>query len=162
MNAPTGTDSGASSGAAADTGIPALRVAMVGNPNVGKTSLFNRLCGLRAKTANFPGSTVEARVGTATLGGGRLELVDLPGVYAIDLELPESRLCRECLAGRLEGCTPDALLVVIDATNLARGLRLFRSVASGGRPRACRARGSTRPSAGSSADPMQSERPTTG
>ncbi|MGA1225512.1 MAG: ferrous iron transporter B, partial [Phycisphaerales bacterium] len=113
---------------------PPLRVAMVGNPNVGKTSLFNRLCGVRAKTANFPGSTVEARVGTCASGQGELELVDLPGIYAIDLELPESRLCRDCLGGRLEGCMPDALLVVIDATNLARGLRLFRSVASAARP----------------------------
>lgn len=116
------------------TAPPPLRVAMVGNPNVGKTSLFNRLCGVRAKTANFPGSTVEARVGTAVSAGAELELVDLPGVYAIDLELPESRLCRDCLAGRLEGCMPDALLVVIDATNIARGLRLFRSVASAARP----------------------------
>ena len=107
---------------------------MVGNPNVGKTSLFNRLCGVRAKTANFPGSTVEARVGTAVADGGELEVVDLPGVYAIDLELPESRLCRDCLGGRLEGCMPDALLVVLDATNLARGLRLFRSVATAARP----------------------------
>ena len=112
---------------------PPTRIAMVGNPNVGKTSLFNRLCGVRAKTANFPGSTVEARVGTCTVGGADLELVDLPGVYAIDLELPESKLCRDCLAGRLEGCMPDALLVVIDATNLARGLRLFRSIAATGR-----------------------------
>ena len=110
------------------------RVAMVGNPNVGKTSLFNRLCGVRAKTANFPGSTVEARVGSCVGNGTELELVDLPGVYAIDLELPESKLCRDCLAGRLEGCMPDALLVVIDATNLARGLRLFRSVANAARP----------------------------
>lgn len=110
------------------------RVAMVGNPNVGKTSLFNRLCGVRAKTANFPGSTVEARVGACAADGVELELVDLPGVYAIDLELPESKLCRDCLAGRLEGCMPDALLVVIDATNLARGLRLFRSVATAARP----------------------------
>jgi len=113
---------------------PPLRVAMVGNPNVGKTSLFNRLCGVRAKTANFPGSTVEARVGAAAVGGAELEVVDLPGVYAIDLELPESRLCRDCLGGRLEGCMPDALLVVIDATNLARGLRLFRSIATAARP----------------------------
>ena len=75
------------------------RIAMVGNPNVGKTSLFNRLCGVRAKTANFPGSTVEARVGTAVADGVELELVDLPGIYAIDLELPESKLCRDCLAG---------------------------------------------------------------
>ena len=110
------------------------RVAMVGNPNVGKTSLFNRLCGVRAKTANFPGSTVEARVGTCALGGTEVEFVDLPGVYAIDLELPESKLCRDCLAGRLEGCMPEALLVVLDATNLARGLRLLRSVAALGRP----------------------------
>ena len=110
------------------------RIAMVGNPNVGKTSLFNRLCGVRAKTANFPGSTVEARVGTAVADGVELELVDLPGIYAIDLELPESKLCRDCLAGRLEGCMPEALLVVLDATNLARGLRLLRSVAALGRP----------------------------
>ena len=113
---------------------PPLRVAMVGNPNVGKTSLFNRLCGVRAKTANFPGSTVEARVGTCRADGREFEFVDLPGVYAIDLELPESKLCRDCLAGRLEGCMPDALLVVLDATNLARGLRLFRSIAALGRP----------------------------
>jgi ferrous iron transport protein B len=114
--------------------VAPTRVAMVGNPNVGKTSLFNRLCGVRAKTANFPGSTVEARVGACAADGVELELVDLPGVYAIDLELPESKLCRDCLAGRLEGCMPDALLVVIDATNLARGLRLFRSVATAARP----------------------------
>ena len=113
---------------------PPTRIAMVGNPNVGKTSLFNRLCGVRAKTANFPGSTVEARVGTCVADGAELELVDLPGVYAIDLELPESRLCRDCLAGRLEGCMPDALLVVVDATNIARSLRLFRSIAATGRP----------------------------
>jgi ferrous iron transport protein B len=111
-----------------------LRVAMVGNPNVGKTSLFNRMCGVRAKTANFPGSTAEARVGSAEIGGIALELVDLPGVYAVDLDLPESKLCRDCLAGRLDGCMPDALLVVIDATNLARGLRLLKSVASAARP----------------------------
>lgn len=116
------------------SGTAPLRIAMVGNPNVGKTSLFNRLCGVRAKTANFPGSTVEARVGTTLGHGAPIEIVDLPGIYAIDLDLPESRLCRECLGGRLQGCMPDALLVVIDATNLARGLRLLRSIASGGRP----------------------------
>ena len=60
---------------------PPLRVAMVGNPNVGKTSLFNRLCGVRAKTANFPGSTVEARVGTCAADGAELQLVDLPGLH---------------------------------------------------------------------------------
>ena len=79
----------------------ALRVALVGNPNVGKTTLFNALCGLRAKTANFPGSTVEARVGTVSRAGASpIEIVDLPGIYALDLELPESRLCRDCRPGR--------------------------------------------------------------
>jgi len=89
--------------------VAPTRVAMVGNPNVGKTSLFNRLCGVRAKTANFPGSTVEARVGACVADGVELELVDLPGVYAIDLELPESKLCRDCLAG-----------VALTMTDLAR------------------------------------------
>jgi len=110
------------------------RVALVGNPNVGKTTLFNRLCGLRAKTANFPGSTVDARVGTRTRSSGArdgetLEIVDLPGVYALDLDLPESKLCRECLGGRLTDCAPDALVIVLDATNLARNLQFFASVA---------------------------------
>jgi ferrous iron transport protein B len=130
MNEPRRTDPARDAG----TYPASARIAMVGNPNVGKTSLFNRLCGVRAKTANFPGSTVEARVGTCRADGREFEFVDLPGVYAIDLELPESKLCRDCLAGRLEGCMPDALLVVLDATNLARGLRLFRSIAALGRP----------------------------
>lgn len=113
----------------------ALRVALVGNPNVGKTTLFNALCGLRAKTANFPGSTVEARVGNVSRAGGSpIEIVDLPGIYALDLELPESRLCRDCLSGQVAGCEPDRLVVVLDATNLARGLRFLTSVARCGLP----------------------------
>jgi ferrous iron transport protein B len=112
-----------------------VRVALVGNPNVGKTTLFNVLCGVRAKTANFPGSTVEARVGTvARPGRVPLEIVDLPGIYALDLELPESRLCRECLSGQVAGCEPDRLVVVLDATNLPRGLRFLASVARCGLP----------------------------
>ncbi len=106
------------------------RIAMVGNPNVGKTSLFNRLCGLRAKTANFPGSTVEAHIGKCTIAEPIVEIVDLPGIYAMDLALPESKLCRDCVGGRLEGLEPDALLVVVDATNLQRGLRFALSLAA--------------------------------
>jgi ferrous iron transport protein B len=100
-----------------------MRIALIGNPNTGKTTLFNRLCGLRAKTANFPGSTVDARVGTAGRGGTKFEIVDLPGVYGLRLDLPESRLCRDCLDGKVAGCEPDALLVVADATNLPRNLQ---------------------------------------
>ena len=106
------------------------RIALLGNPNVGKTTLFNRLCGLRSKTANFPGSTVEAHTGTwAAETATSIEVVDLPGVYALDLDLPESSLCRECLLGRVRGCEPDALVVVLDATNLSRNLQFLASVA---------------------------------
>jgi ferrous iron transport protein B len=109
-------------------------VALLGNPNVGKTTLFNRLCGLRAKTANFPGSTVDARVGTTYVDRAErvadlVEVVDLPGIYALDLDLPESRLCRDCVQGSLAHCTPDALVVVVDATNLLRGLQFLHQVA---------------------------------
>ena len=97
--------------------------ALLGNPNTGKSTLFSRLCGIRAKTTNFPGSTVDARIGRC-LGPGRdLEIIDLPGTYGLTLDLPEARLCRECLAGQLRGRTkPDGLLVVADATNLTRNL----------------------------------------
>ncbi len=107
------------------------RIALVGNPNVGKTTLFNRLCGLRSKTANFPGSTVEAHTGQWRVERGEpIEVVDLPGVYALDLALPESALCRDCLSGRVQGCEPDAIVVVLDATNLARNLQFLLSVGS--------------------------------
>ncbi|MDC0429099.1 ferrous iron transporter B [Phycisphaerales bacterium] len=102
---------------------PARQVALIGNPNTGKTTLFNRLCGLRARTANYPGSTAEMRIGRCDRGDQNLEIVDLPGIYGMDLDLPESRMCRDCLDGRLEE-TPDAILVVIDATAPARGISL--------------------------------------
>ncbi len=102
--------------------VEARRIAMLGNPNTGKTTLFNRLCGVRAKTANFPGSTVESRIGHVNYRGKRLEIVDLPGVYGLNLNVPESALCRDCLDGKIAGCRPDAILVVADATNLHRNL----------------------------------------
>jgi ferrous iron transport protein B len=79
-------------------------VLLVGNPNTGKTTLFNRLCGLRAKTANFPGTTVDLRrgrllVGASARAGEMLEVVDLPGLYSLALELPESRVAADALAG---------------------------------------------------------------
>ncbi len=101
-----------------------MRVALLGNPNVGKSTLFNALCGLRVKTANFPGSTVEHHVGGFRDRRGReFELIDLPGTYSLRLELPESRLCRDCLEGRIGDCTPDAALIVLDSTNLVRNLQ---------------------------------------
>lgn len=110
------------------------RIALLGNPNTGKTTLFNRLCGLRSKTANFPGSTVESHVGTCVCSSGDLEVVDLPGTYSLQLELPESRLCTDCIEGRVPGCGPTAMLVVVDATNLQRNLPLAASVLKRARP----------------------------
>jgi ferrous iron transport protein B len=101
------------------------RVALIGNPNTGKTTLFNRLCGTRAKTSNFPGTTTSARVGRAAVGGDQLvDVVDLPGLYQLSLELPEARIVRDVLAGSGLFARPDAVVVVVDACNLTRNLVL--------------------------------------
>ncbi|MCB1056737.1 MAG: ferrous iron transporter B, partial [Acidobacteria bacterium] len=104
----------------------AARVALVGNPNTGKTTLFNRLCGLRAKTANFPGTTTDARFGRWAPPELELpvEVVDLPGLYRLSLDLPESRVCRQALGGEGLYQAPDAVVVVVDTTNLSRNLHL--------------------------------------
>ena len=100
-----------------------IRLALVGNPNTGKTTLFNRLCGARARTANFPGSTVDVRVGSFRDRETSFDLVDLPGHYGLNLDRPESRLCQEYLAGRVSGAErPDVLVIVVDANNLGRNL----------------------------------------
>ncbi len=109
--------------------------ALLGHPNTGRTTLFNRLCGLRAKTANYPGTTSSIRVGVCAAGGHRVRLADLPGTYALDLDQPESRICREYLQnGRAGRDKPDAVLVVADACNLGRSLVFVREVLAGGRP----------------------------
>ena len=106
----------------------ALRIALLGNPNTGKTTLFNRLTGLRHKTSNFPGTTQESRTAVVDLPSGfAAQLIDLPGIYSLEIDQPEAAICREVLAGTIapKGETeaePDALLVVLDATNLARNL----------------------------------------
>src|SRR6478672_4454367 len=108
------------------TGIAAaapLRVALAGNPNTGKTTLFNTLCGLRAKTANYPGTTTALRVGAATLGvDGRLEVIDLPGLYDLAGSSPESSVAAKVLDSSSNPC--DVVVIVVDACNLARNLIL--------------------------------------
>lgn len=104
-----------------------LRVALVGNPNAGKTSLFNRLSGLRAQTANFPGTTVEHRRARITIGPTPIELIDLPGLYSLDATTPDEQVAREALIG--EGRpAPDVMVLVIDATRLERNLFLASQV----------------------------------
>jgi len=104
-------------------------IAFLGNPNVGKTTLFNRIVGIRAHTANFPGTTQEARVAHIVRDDVESTLIDLPGIYSLNLDLSESRVCAQCLDGTAapkgeEAHKPDALLVVIDATNLMRNLTI--------------------------------------
>ncbi|QEG40494.1 ferrous iron transport protein B [Roseimaritima ulvae] len=111
-------------------------VALIGNPNVGKTSLFNRLTNLLAKTSNFSGTTIEHRVGTHRLHASEtpehesvLRIVDLPGVYSLDGKTLEETVTREYLTGTREERKvplPDALVVVVDATNLERSLFVTR------------------------------------
>ena len=97
----------------------AFTLALVGNPNAGKTTLFNALTGLRAKTANFAGTTVERKVGRLHLGNQQIVVVDLPGLYSLDSTSPDEKLASDVLHGRLaEHPAPDAALVVVDATNL--------------------------------------------
>jgi ferrous iron transport protein B len=107
----------------------ATRFALLGNPNTGRTTLFNRLCGLRSKTANFPGTTVDVRVGRCTVGNHRVQVADLPGAYGLGLELPESRISTSYLERGLgRDDAPDAVLVVVDASNLARNLMFVGEV----------------------------------
>jgi ferrous iron transport protein B len=117
-------------------GTDVRRIALLGNPNTGKTTLFNRLSGLRHKTSNFPGTTLEARVTRVKKGieGGRDgDLIDLPGIYSLELDQLESRVCREVLAGtsaprgEVLG-EPECAVVVVDAANLARNLMLVGEV----------------------------------
>lgn len=98
------------------------KLAMVGNPNVGKTSVFNRLTNLRAKTSNFSGTTVERRTGvTATAEGRQVELIDLPGLFSLDAQSPDERISKEFLEDQSDA-RPDAMMLVVDATNLQRSL----------------------------------------
>ncbi len=110
-------------------------VAMIGNPNVGKTALFNRLTGLRAKTANYPGITVDLRRGTVRLSGEEVVLVDLPGLYSLDSLSPEEQVAEEALCGDIIAPGgPDLILIVLDATNVERNLFLASEVLDLQRP----------------------------
>jgi ferrous iron transport protein B len=111
------------------------RVALIGNPNTGKTTLFNRLCGTRAKTSNFPGTTTSARVGRAVVGGDvAVDVVDLPGLYRLSLDLPEAGIARDVLSGSGPYAQPDAVVVVVDACNLTRNLLLTGELLAYGLP----------------------------
>ena len=112
------------------------RVALVGNPNTGKTALFNALTGSRQKVANYAGVTVERKEGQVTTPGGRtLSILDLPGTYSLRARSPDEAVTRDAVLGRLTGeVPPDVVVAVADATNLRLVLRLILELKAVGRP----------------------------
>ncbi len=111
-------------------------VALVGNPNAGKSALFNALTGARQKVGNYPGVTVERHAGRMALPDGRpIELLDLPGAYSLDPSSPDEQVTRDVLVGRQEGeRLPDAIVVVVDASNLDNHLRFTLQLIALGLP----------------------------
>ncbi|MGH8512015.1 MAG: FeoB small GTPase domain-containing protein, partial [Gammaproteobacteria bacterium] len=110
-------------------------IAVVGNPNVGKSTVFNALTGLRQKVANYPGVTVERRLGILTLDHGEVHLVDLPGMYSLSAQSPDEMVALDVLLGRIPDLgTPDAVLIVADASNLRRNLFLASQILELGLP----------------------------
>lgn len=106
-----------------------VSVAVVGNPNSGKSTLFNRLTGLKQKTGNYPGVTLERHTGVLTAGGDDLELVDLPGTFALSAQSLEESVAVDVVLGRVEGVPrPKAILAVLSATHLYQGLYLLQQL----------------------------------
>jgi len=104
-------------------------IAVVGNPNSGKSTLFNRLTGLKQRIGNYPGVTVERHVGVLSFGGKRTELIDLPGTHSLSAHSLDERVAVDVVMGRMEGTdSPAGILAVLDATNLYQGLFLMQQL----------------------------------
>jgi ferrous iron transport protein B len=116
--------------------VPSPLIALVGNPNCGKTALFNLLTGSRQKVANYAGVTVERKEGSLiTPSGLRIRLLDLPGAYSLDALTPDEQVTADVLLGRRAGeSAPDFVVCVTDATNLRQNLRLVLSLKRLGLP----------------------------
>jgi ferrous iron transport protein B len=113
----------------------ARRVALAGNPNSGKTTLFNALTGLRQKVANYPGVTVDKKEGVLRLEGLEIQVLDLPGAYSLAARSPDEAVARDILLGhRADTPPPDLVLAVVDASNLERNLYLALQIADLGIP----------------------------
>lgn len=112
------------------------RIALAGNPNAGKTTLFNALTGMRQRVGNYPGVTVEKKEGRARLtAGASASILDLPGTYSLSPKSPDEEIARDVLLGlRPDTPAPDAVVVVVDASNLARNLYLATQVLELGLP----------------------------
>ncbi len=112
-----------------------LTIALAGNPNAGKTTLFNALTGLKQKVANYPGVTVERKQGPWQLNGHAADLIDLPGLYSLDATSLDEQIARDIITGEQAGIPrPDAVVAVVDATNLERNLYLVTQLFEFGVP----------------------------
>src|SRR5688572_25505176 len=122
------------SAAAAPSRTPVY--ALVGNPNCGKSTLFNALTGLKQKVGNYPGVTVEKKIGTAYSQHGQpITVIDLPGAYSLAARSPDEAVTRDVLLGRrADTPQPDRILCIVDATNLERNLYLVHQILDLGRP----------------------------
>jgi ferrous iron transport protein B len=111
-------------------GAAPLKIALIGNPNAGKTALFNALTGTRQHTGNYPGVTVERKSGVLALPDGTLaQLIDLPGIYSLAAASPDEAITRAVLLGEQTGeAVPDVVVLVVDAGNLAQHLKLALEV----------------------------------
>ena len=126
-----GADCHCGSGSSKTLVAGAPRVALAGAPNAGKTSIYNALTGLHAKTGNYPGVTVQRSMGTCKVGGKTLTIEDLPGAYSLDPISPDEQVVRDVLTDASQSITvPDALVVVVDATTLRRGLNFVAEALS--------------------------------
>src|SRR5258708_39315081 len=119
-----------------DNAVKGLVIALVGNPNCAKTTLFNGLTGLRQKVGNYPGVTVEKKEGRAALPNGQTaRLIDLPGLYSLTPHSPDEVIAREVLMGLREDTPrPDVIVNVVDASNLERNLYLTSQLLDIGTP----------------------------
>ena len=113
-----------------------FRVALLGNPNCGKSALFNKLTGARQKIANYPGVTVERVAGVLALPDAtQAEVIDLPGAYAFDASSPDEEVTRQVVQGEFPGeAEPDVLVLVLDAGNLEQHLVFAQEVLALGKP----------------------------
>ena len=112
-----------------------ITIALAGNPNAGKTTLFNSLTGLKQKVANYPGVTVERKEGPWAINGKTANLIDLPGLYSLDATSIDEHIARDIITGEQAGVAkPDAIVAVVDATNLERNLYLVMQMFEFGVP----------------------------
>src|SRR5688572_2548502 len=114
---------------AAATTPATINVALIGNPNTGKSTLFNALSGGRVRTGNYPGVTVEKKTGKAEFHGRQFTLIDLPGTYSLAPRSPDEMVAVDVLLGRQANeSRPDVVLCIVDASNLERNFYLLSQV----------------------------------